>query len=79
MQLLLKEARDPLAEWLDKKKGATVTEHSIFSKLSQHWESEFHKDMDALNVILNKLMNMEKNLITKYSFLGVKAKCTDKS
>ncbi|XP_076249605.1 cysteine--tRNA ligase, cytoplasmic [Calliopsis andreniformis] len=50
-ELLLKEARDPLAEWLDKKKGATVTEHSIFNKLSQHWESEFHKDMDALNVL----------------------------
>lgn len=50
-QLLLKKARDPLAEWLDKKKGATVTEHSIFNKLSQHWESEFHRDMDALNVL----------------------------
>ena len=50
-ELLLKKARDPLAEWLDKKKGATVTEHSIFNKLSQHWESEFHRDMDALNVL----------------------------
>lgn len=50
-ELLLKEARDPLSEWLDKKNGATVTEHSIFNKLSQHWESEFHKDMDALNVL----------------------------
>ncbi|XP_078051220.1 cysteine--tRNA ligase, cytoplasmic [Augochlora pura] len=50
-ELLLKEARDPLADWLDKKKGATVREHSIFMKLSQHWESEFHKDMDALNVL----------------------------
>ncbi|XP_043255934.1 cysteine--tRNA ligase, cytoplasmic [Colletes gigas] len=50
-ELLLKEARDPLADWLDKKKGVTVTEHSIFNKLSQHWESEFHKDMDALNVL----------------------------
>ncbi|XP_053995606.1 cysteine--tRNA ligase, cytoplasmic [Hylaeus anthracinus] len=50
-ELLLKEARDPLADWLDKKKGSTVTEHSIFNKLSQHWELEFHKDMDALNVL----------------------------
>ncbi|KZC10167.1 PREDICTED: cysteine--tRNA ligase, cytoplasmic [Dufourea novaeangliae] len=50
-ELLLKEARDPLADWLDKRKGATVTEHSIFNKLSQHWESEFHKDMDDLNVL----------------------------
>ncbi|XP_076646851.1 cysteine--tRNA ligase, cytoplasmic [Halictus rubicundus] len=50
-ELLLKEARDPLADWLDKKKGTTITEHSIFIKLSQLWESEFHKDMDALNVL----------------------------
>ncbi|XP_068987795.1 cysteine--tRNA ligase, cytoplasmic isoform X1 [Bombus flavifrons] len=50
-ELLLKEARDPLAEWLDKTKGATVTEHSIFTKLSQHWEMEFHKDMDSLNIL----------------------------
>lgn len=48
---LLEEARDPLADWLDKQKGATVTEHSIFTKLSQHWESEFHKDMESLNVL----------------------------
>ncbi|KOC66183.1 Cysteine--tRNA ligase, cytoplasmic [Habropoda laboriosa] len=50
-ELLLKETRDPLAEWLDKRKGATVMEHSIFTKLSQHWEMEFLKDMDALNVL----------------------------
>lgn len=30
--------------------GATVTEHKIFSALTQHWEEEFHKDMEALNV-----------------------------
>ncbi|KAL6428134.1 hypothetical protein ACFW04_008475 [Cataglyphis niger] len=48
---LLKEIKDPLADWLDKIKGSTVTEHSIFNKLSKHWESEFHKDMDALNVL----------------------------
>ncbi|XP_017756900.1 PREDICTED: cysteine--tRNA ligase, cytoplasmic [Eufriesea mexicana] len=50
-ELLLKEMRDPLAEWLDKKKGATITEHSIFTKLAQHWEVEFHKDMNSLNVL----------------------------
>jgi len=50
---LLKEAKEPLSEWLDKKEGSNVTEHSIFNKLSQHWESEFHKDMDALNVRFN--------------------------
>lgn len=48
---LLKEAKDPLADWLDKIKGSTVTEQSIFNKLSKYWESEFHKDMDALNVL----------------------------
>ncbi|XP_043269194.1 cysteine--tRNA ligase, cytoplasmic [Venturia canescens] len=48
---LLLEARDPLSEWLDKKYGATVTENAIFTKLSQHWEAEYHKDMDALNVL----------------------------
>ncbi|CAL1683494.1 unnamed protein product [Lasius platythorax] len=48
---LLKEAKDPLADWLDKIKGSTVTEHSIFNKLSKLWESEFHEDMDALNVL----------------------------
>ncbi|XP_020294610.1 cysteine--tRNA ligase, cytoplasmic [Pseudomyrmex gracilis] len=50
-EALLKEAKDPLSDWLDKIKGSTITEHSIFTKLSQHWESEFHKDMDALNVL----------------------------
>lgn len=47
---MLKEVKDPLADWLDKIKGNTVMEHSIFNKLSKHWELEFHKDMDALNV-----------------------------
>lgn len=42
--------KDPLAIWLDKQHGKDVTEHSIFTKLSKDWESEFHKDMDALNV-----------------------------
>ncbi|KAJ8668198.1 hypothetical protein QAD02_009861 [Eretmocerus hayati] len=50
-KVLLKEAKDPLSDWLDKQKGDSVTEHSIFSKLSQHWENEFHGDMDALNIL----------------------------
>ncbi|XP_046748618.1 cysteine--tRNA ligase, cytoplasmic [Diprion similis] len=48
---LLNQARDPLAEWLDREKGSTVTENSIFNKLPQYWETEYHKDMDALNVL----------------------------
>lgn len=47
----LEEIKDPLATWLDKKYGKDVTEHSIFTKLSKDWEAEFHKDMDALNVL----------------------------
>lgn len=46
----MREAKDPLANWLDEMKGSTITEHSIFNKLSQQWEAEYHKDMDALNV-----------------------------
>lgn len=48
--LLLKESHDPLSDWLDKKHGASVTQNSIFNKLSQYWEEEYHKDMDSLNV-----------------------------
>lgn len=47
----LQQSKDPLANWLDAKEGSNVTEHSIFEKLSRHWEDEFHKDMSALNVI----------------------------
>ncbi|XP_011495221.1 PREDICTED: cysteine--tRNA ligase, cytoplasmic [Ceratosolen solmsi marchali] len=51
LQILLKEAKDPLSDWLDKQKGDTINEHSIFNKLSQYWENDFHKDMDTLNVL----------------------------
>ncbi|XP_012061744.1 PREDICTED: cysteine--tRNA ligase, cytoplasmic [Atta cephalotes] len=57
---LLKEAKDPLADWLDKIKGSTITEHSIFNKISKHWEAEFHKDMDALNIL-------KPNVLTRVS------------
>ena len=30
--------------------GSDVTDHSIFAKLTRHWEEDYHKDMDALNV-----------------------------
>ncbi|XP_011700018.1 PREDICTED: cysteine--tRNA ligase, cytoplasmic [Wasmannia auropunctata] len=59
-EALLREARDPLANWLDEIKGSTITEHSIFNKLSQHWEAEFHKDMDALNIL-------KPNVLTRVS------------
>lgn len=58
MQALLREAKDPLANWLDEKKGYTIIEHSIFNKLSQQWEAKFHKDMDALNVRFKCFLNV---------------------
>ncbi|RUS76609.1 hypothetical protein EGW08_015618 [Elysia chlorotica] len=45
------EAKDVLAPWLDKQKGSEVTDNSIFSDLPKFWEEEFHKDMEALNVL----------------------------
>lgn len=47
---LIMEARDPISDWLDGQFGATVTDNGIFSTLPRHWEEQFHKDMDALNV-----------------------------
>ncbi|XP_006911044.1 cysteine--tRNA ligase, cytoplasmic isoform X2 [Pteropus alecto] len=50
-QVLLEEAKDLLSEWLDATLGSEVTDNSIFSKLPQFWEGEFHRDMAALNVL----------------------------
>ncbi|KAL3841577.1 hypothetical protein ACJMK2_019698 [Sinanodonta woodiana] len=50
-QSLLEAGRDVLCDWLDTQHGSEVTDHSIFSKLAQHWEEEFHKDMETLNVL----------------------------
>ncbi|XP_072278290.1 cysteine--tRNA ligase, cytoplasmic isoform X2 [Pyxicephalus adspersus] len=50
-QTLLKESADLLSDWLDTQKGAQVTDNSIFSQLPKFWEGEYHKDMDALNVL----------------------------
>lgn len=47
---LIEDAHEPLADLLDKKFGADVTDHEIFSKLTQYWENEFHEDMKSLNV-----------------------------
>lgn len=46
----LEQSKDALCDWLDKKRGSTVTENSIFESLPRFWENEFHKDMKALNV-----------------------------
>ncbi|XP_037012239.2 cysteine--tRNA ligase, cytoplasmic [Artibeus jamaicensis] len=50
-QVLLEEARDVLSDWLDATHGSEVTDNSIFSKLPRFWEGEFHRDMQALNVL----------------------------
>jgi len=48
---LLRDAKDLLSDWLDTKLGSTVTENKIFSELPRYWEEEYHKDMEALNVL----------------------------
>lgn len=48
---LLVEAKDLLSDWLDSRLGSQVTDNSIFSALPRHWEQEFHKDMQDLNVL----------------------------
>ncbi|XP_063802395.1 cysteine--tRNA ligase, cytoplasmic isoform X2 [Pseudophryne corroboree] len=50
-QTLLEESADLLSDWLDTKKGGDVSDNSIFSQLPKYWEGEYHKDMDALNVL----------------------------
>jgi cysteinyl-tRNA synthetase len=49
---LLASMRDPWCDLLDQSKGSTITNPALFTKLTQHWEAEFHKDMQALNVRL---------------------------
>lgn len=49
-QAFLECIKDPLSDWLDTGKGATVTENSIFESLPRYWENEFHQDMNLLNV-----------------------------
>ncbi|XP_035252736.1 cysteine--tRNA ligase, cytoplasmic-like [Anguilla anguilla] len=50
-EVLLEEARDLLSDWLDSRLGSQVSENSIFSLLPKYWEGEYHKDMDALNIL----------------------------
>uniref|UniRef100_A0A452TMK6 Cysteine--tRNA ligase, cytoplasmic n=1 Tax=Ursus maritimus TaxID=29073 RepID=A0A452TMK6_URSMA len=50
-EALLAEAKDLLSDWLDCALGSEVTDNSIFSQLPKFWEEEFHRDMEALNVL----------------------------
>ncbi|XP_054736500.1 cysteine--tRNA ligase, cytoplasmic [Anastrepha obliqua] len=49
--MYLTEAKDPIADWLDRKDGSTVKENAIFETLPRYWENEYHKDMQALNIL----------------------------
>ncbi|XP_047372748.1 cysteine--tRNA ligase, cytoplasmic isoform X1 [Sciurus carolinensis] len=51
VETLLDKAEDLLSDWLDSTRGGEVTDNSIFSQLPKFWEGEFHKDMEALNVL----------------------------
>ncbi|KAM8895104.1 cysteine--tRNA ligase, cytoplasmic isoform 2-T2 [Spinachia spinachia] len=50
-EVLLENSKDLLSDWLDKQFGSEVTENSIFSILPSYWEGEYHRDMEALNVL----------------------------
>ncbi|EDW01873.1 cysteine--tRNA ligase, cytoplasmic [Drosophila grimshawi] len=50
-QNYLAEAKDPIAEWLDGRKGAQVKDNSVFEALPRYWEDKFHNDMKSLNIL----------------------------
>ncbi|KAK5935807.1 hypothetical protein CgunFtcFv8_021130 [Champsocephalus gunnari] len=50
-EVLLQNSKDMLSDWLDTQFGSQVTENSIFSILPNYWEGDYHKDMEALNVL----------------------------
>ena len=56
-QALLTASKDLLADVLDKQYGSEVTDKSIFSKLSSHFEEDFHLDMANLNVSCGTVFN----------------------
>ncbi|KAF5286869.1 hypothetical protein FQA39_LY00402 [Lamprigera yunnana] len=48
---LIQEGKDLFSEWLDSNHGGSITDNAIFNRLPRHFEQEFHKDMDSLNVL----------------------------
>ncbi|KAA3680819.1 cysteinyl-tRNA synthetase [Paragonimus westermani] len=48
---LVRNARDALADVLDKEHGASITDHKIFEAVARRFEKEYHSDMKALNVL----------------------------
>ena len=49
--VLLKDGKDVISDWLDSQHGSSVTDNNIFGELPRYWEEEYHKDMAALNVL----------------------------
>ncbi|KAJ3129374.1 hypothetical protein HK098_001475, partial [Nowakowskiella sp. JEL0407] len=47
---LVDESKDVYSEYLDGLYKADVVDHKIFKDFSTHWELEFFKDMDRLNI-----------------------------
>jgi cysteinyl-tRNA synthetase len=47
---ILESAKSVLAEYLDCRHGATVTEREVFVKHARHYEREFLQDMEALGI-----------------------------
>ena len=57
IQRLYVDGKDVLCDWLDKTHGSEVTDNSIFAKLPQFFEEDYHKDMESLNVSF--MMNLK--------------------
>ena len=51
INLTIKEFQDILSIWLDKEKGKSVNKNEIFFDLPKRFETSYHDDMAALNVI----------------------------
>nr|CAG4643781.1 EOG090X02DZ [Lepidurus arcticus] len=49
--VLLTEAKDLLSDWLDGQKGHSVTDNAIFASFPRFWETDFHSDMNNLQVL----------------------------
>ncbi|XP_050546636.1 cysteine--tRNA ligase, cytoplasmic [Daktulosphaira vitifoliae] len=47
----LNKVKDSLSAYLDQREGSSVSENSIFVSLPRFWESAFHSDMTALNIL----------------------------
>lgn len=48
--VLCEASRSVLSLYLDKQKGHSITDPKHFREFAAHWEGEFFKDMDKLNV-----------------------------